>query len=765
MPPKYSPTMPNKVAPAPRADVAGYVKRYPHMHEREVEGLEELFVSWDDDGSGEMNMEEMAEVLERIVRDLFDRIDKNGNGVLSTKEIKRLMHMLGQNLTDKEFKEVMREMDKDNSGEVGFREFESWWQGTEEGGTETSAEELADLFSEVDADGSGEIDMDEFIEMICMKMDGQEKEGEGSQAKPRDAMQMVRMALQAVRDDVRAIYGVSQRPKTALQIMAEAEDEARNRRCFWGPTGRPACVRFRKYWDFVQVFVLIYIALAVPYRTGFGIDIPPYTFWFWWEAVCDVYFVFDIFLNFRTAYRTEEGELVIDPKEIRKNYLSSWFGIDVLACFPLTYIELIIASEGGMGAKLKAMKITRLLRLAKMLRLAKLIKIVKQIDENYAGVWTISKLSSLIMIILYVSHLFSCMWYFAGSENQILANGEQVYGWVHSLGFDPTVNYTEEGGAMWPADAWSTPYLDAYYYAITTLTTVGYGDRTPTTDLEKMFSIITELAGGITFGILAGTLSAMVTESGAADQRAEEQLEALKTFMVSKRVNKGLRRQIQDQMEYFYKTKSVFDEGEIVEKLPPKFKKTLLLVMYKPQLQTCPLFAGLDESIITRLATTLRPYLGVEGDKIVAEGEVGDEMYMVVAGDVRLASKEWQKFDGKSWGDGAFFGELPLLGMGGGELRNKHLYDVICTVESDLTFLTKSEMAELERDYPVFKAQVRKLAAKRAERFGIQLKRTTVMSNDGRRKMSVAIDSDELANDGVERSNAGGGAAAMQMAT
>ena len=146
MPPKYSPTMPNKVAPAPRADVAGYVKRYPHMHEREVEGLEELFLSWDDDGSGEMNMEEMAEVLERIVRDLFDRIDKNGNGVLSTKEIKRLMHMLGQNLTDKEFKEVMREMDKDNSGEVGFREFESWWQGTEEGGTETSAEELADLY-------------------------------------------------------------------------------------------------------------------------------------------------------------------------------------------------------------------------------------------------------------------------------------------------------------------------------------------------------------------------------------------------------------------------------------------------------------------------------------------------------------------------------------------------------------------------------------------------------------------------------------------
>ena len=67
---------------------------------------------------------------------------------------------------------------------------------------------------------------------------------------------------------------------------------------------------------------------------------------------------------------------------------------------------------------------------------------------------------------------------------------------------------------------------DAYYYAITTLTTVGYGDRTPHTDLEKIISIISELAGGITFGILAGTLSAMLTESNASTQRAEEQIDA-----------------------------------------------------------------------------------------------------------------------------------------------------------------------------------------------------------------------------------------------
>ena len=128
-----------------------------------------------------------------------------------------------------------------------------------------------------------------------------------------------------------------------------------------------------------------------------------------------------------------------------------------------------------------------------MLRLAKLKKVIKSIDESYGGVWTVSKLSSLIVIILYMAHIFACGWYFAGSDNQTLASGAVVYGWVRRYGFDSDFDYTDPAQAHaaegnvenWPADANSwTPYLDAYYYAITTLTTVGYGDRCPHTDVS-----------------------------------------------------------------------------------------------------------------------------------------------------------------------------------------------------------------------------------------------------------------------------------------
>ena len=68
-----------------------------------------------------------------------------------------------------------------------------------------SVEELADLFSEVDLDGSGEIDLLEFVTCICTKMDG--KKDEHVDAQYESPMHMVRVAIESVRDNVRAIYG------------------------------------------------------------------------------------------------------------------------------------------------------------------------------------------------------------------------------------------------------------------------------------------------------------------------------------------------------------------------------------------------------------------------------------------------------------------------------------------------------------------------------------------------------------------------------
>jgi hypothetical protein len=49
------------------------------------------------------------------------------------------------------------------------------------------------------------------------------------------------------------------------------------------------------------------------------------------------------------------------------------------------------------------------------------------------------------------------------------------------------------------------------------------------------FWMCAEVAGGITFGILAGTLSAMLTESNASQQEAQEQVGLYSTLLYSNR--------------------------------------------------------------------------------------------------------------------------------------------------------------------------------------------------------------------------------------
>lgn len=50
-------------------------------------------------------------------------------------------------------------------------------------------------------------------------------------------------------------------------------------------------------------------------------------------------------------------------------------------------------------------------------------------------------------------------------------------------------------------------YLDSLYFCVTTLTTVGYGDLNPQTDLGKIFTIFYILVG---VGILLGFINAVM---------------------------------------------------------------------------------------------------------------------------------------------------------------------------------------------------------------------------------------------------------------
>jgi voltage-gated potassium channel len=139
----------------------------------------------------------------------------------------------------------------------------------------------------------------------------------------------------------------------------------------------------------------------------------------------------------------------------------------------------------------------------------------------------------------------------------------------------------------------------ALWWAITTLTTTGYGDVTPVTPLGRMLGGIVMVSGIIVFALWAGILA-----TGFAEETRRRQF--LQTW-------------------------------DLVAKVP--------------------FFHGVGAAAIADVARLLRPREYGAGAIIVRRGEAGDCMYFVVSGDVEVQLKP----EPVVLGPGEFFGEVALL--------------------------------------------------------------------------------------------------------
>lgn len=110
---------------------------------------------------------------ERIkgIQDIFNLFDKNGNGQISAEEISSLMIAIGRNPNQEEIQKFLREVDKDQNGEVNLKELMTLID-KEEKVPRTKQEEIVDAFRVFDIDNNGYITYDEF-KTILTKFGGE----------------------------------------------------------------------------------------------------------------------------------------------------------------------------------------------------------------------------------------------------------------------------------------------------------------------------------------------------------------------------------------------------------------------------------------------------------------------------------------------------------------------------------------------------------------------------------------------------------------
>lgn len=140
--------------------------------EEQIAEFKEAFSLFDKDGDGTIDAEELGTVLRSLgnqptdeeVEDMIKEADKDGNGTIDFAEFIEMMPTQERDdNAEEEMLEAFRVFDTDGNGSITADELRQIFVNL---GEKLTEDEIADMIDEADTDGDGEINYQEFVTMM-----------------------------------------------------------------------------------------------------------------------------------------------------------------------------------------------------------------------------------------------------------------------------------------------------------------------------------------------------------------------------------------------------------------------------------------------------------------------------------------------------------------------------------------------------------------------------------------------------------------------
>eukprot|EP00062_Callorhinchus_milii_P005662 gi/632945381/ref/XP_007888033.1/ PREDICTED: potassium voltage-gated channel subfamily H member 7 [Callorhinchus milii] len=446
---------------------------------------------------------------------------------------------------------------------------------------------------------------------------------------------------------------------------------------------------FKAVWDWLILLLVIYTAIFTPYSAAFllndreeqkrrecGYSCSPLNVV---DLIVDIMFIIDILINFRTTYVNQNEEVVSHPAKIAIHYFKGWFLIDMVAAIPF---DLLIFGSGSDET-------TTLIGLLKTARLLRLVRVARKLDRY--SEYGAAVLMLLMCIFALIAHWLACIWYAIG-------NVERPYllhkiGWLDSLGQQIGKRYNYSDASSGPSI--KDKYVTALYFTFSSLTSVGFGNVSPNTNSEKIFSICVMLIGSLMYASIFGNVSAIIQRLYSGTARYHMQMLRVKEFIRFHQIPNPLRQRLEEYFQHAWTYTNGIDMNMVLKGFPECLQADICLHLNQSLLQNCKAFKGASKGCLRALAMKFKTTHAPPGDTLVHSGDILTALYFISRGSIETLK---DNIVVAILGKNDIFGEMIHLYAKPG----KSNADVRALTYCDLHKIQREDLLEVLDMYPEF---------------------------------------------------------------
>ncbi|EWS72989.1 cation channel family protein (macronuclear) [Tetrahymena thermophila SB210] len=397
-------------------------------------------------------------------------------------------------------------------------------------------------------------------------------------------------------------------------------------------------------WNLVQfIFVLIYI-IYLPIRLAFDSLHRQKGYFTVLEVSPNIIQIINMFFELNTGFY-RHGQIILDRWEICSNYFKSRFIFDFVI-----NICWLISLNPDISVWVKCFG---LLRLFTLFRLLKELDQANFLKEKYGNIFELLKLSGCIFLF---AHLACCCWYaLAVYEDDIGIQNTWLKKDIQNYELDLNLNLKLQG------------YVAGIYYCIVTMTTIGFGDISPITYRERIFTLIFCILSCFLFAFTMGSIGEIVKQFSLKGEEFKQKMEMLNHYMKKRNLSQNLQVRVRKYYENQNQESSEDNEcgSKLIDNLTPELREDVQKDIYSFLFKNISFFQiNFSERLIQNIYRIVEEKQFQIDEKIFEEGQKSDKLYVIIKGQVQLLLQNRHsivtKREGEVLGFAEFFSQQPF---------------------------------------------------------------------------------------------------------